>query len=191
MLLSILHVLHAPLPPPSSSFPPSLLLFLIPYPPSFLLILPSSSSFLPPPPSFLLECRRLAPTPPRERGGGHHVRGRAGSWGLSPQRPARALPLPGLHAPISEEPLGGVGGKSASEGEVPKAVLPWRVKPMGKWRRGVGPPFMEQFLCCLGAGLGGLRSRSGVVRRSRCPVRIGHCPELAAVSPGVLCAARS
>ena len=33
-------------------------------------------------------------------GGGHHARDRAGSWGLPPQRPARALPRPGPHAPL-------------------------------------------------------------------------------------------
>ena len=75
----------------------------------------SSSLFLP---SFLLQSAaggepRPAQTPPRERGGGHHARGRAGSRRLPPQRPARALPRPGLHAPISEEPLGGMGGGSA------------------------------------------------------------------------------
>ena len=75
--------------------------------------------FLVPCPSFLLPRvpraggRRPAQTPPRKRGGGHPTRGRAGSWGLPPQKPARALPRPGPHAPISEEPLGGVGGKSA------------------------------------------------------------------------------
>ena len=51
--------------------------------------------------------------PPREREGGHHAWDRAGSRRLPPQRPARALPRPGLHAPISEELLGGVGGRSA------------------------------------------------------------------------------
>ena len=50
-------------------------------------------------------------------GGGHHARGCAGSRRLPPQRPARALPRPGPHAPISEELLGGVGGRSAKRRE--------------------------------------------------------------------------
>ena len=60
---------------------------------------------------------------PRERVGGHHARDCAGSWGLPPQRPARTLPHRGPNAPISEEPLGGVGSEVQSEGEVPKAVF--------------------------------------------------------------------
>ena len=50
-------------------------------------------------------------------GGGHHVWDRAGSRRLPPQRPARALPRLGPHAPISEELLGGVGGRSATRRE--------------------------------------------------------------------------
>ena len=57
--------------------------------------------------------RRPAQMPPRERRGGHHAWDRAGSRRLPPQRPARALPRPGPHAPISEELLGGVSGRSA------------------------------------------------------------------------------
>ena len=58
--------------------------------------------------------------PSRERRGGHHARDRAGSWRLPPQWPARALPRPGPHAPISEGPLGGVGGRSAKRKEALK-----------------------------------------------------------------------
>ena len=56
-----------------------------------------------------------AQMPPEGRGGGHQARDRPGSQRLRlpPQRPARALPRPGPHAPISEEPLGGVGERSA------------------------------------------------------------------------------
>ena len=81
---------------PSCSFLP-ILLFLIPKPPSY---------FLP----RMAQARnhRLAQKPPRERKGGHHARDHAGSRGLPLQRPARALPRPGPHAPISEEPLGSV-----------------------------------------------------------------------------------
>ena len=50
-------------------------------------------------------------------GGGHRARDRAGSRRLPPQRPARALPRPGPHAPISEELLGDVGGRSAKRRE--------------------------------------------------------------------------
>ena len=46
--------------------------------------------------------RSPAQTPPRERGGGHHARGRAGSRRLPSQRPARALPHPGSHAPLPQ-----------------------------------------------------------------------------------------
>ena len=102
--------------PPSPSY--SLLQLAPSHPP-----LPQSLSFsLPRVPQ--AGSRRPAQTPPRERGGGHHARDRAGSWGQPPQRPARALPRPGLHAPISEEPLGGVGGKSAKRrGRLSKAGL--------------------------------------------------------------------
>ena len=74
-------------------------------------LLPPLSSFL----SFILLPPRMLPAGSREqaqapaRGGaevrrGHHWHAR---W------PARALPRPGAHAPISDEPLGGVGGRSA------------------------------------------------------------------------------
>ena len=62
-----------------------------------------------------LKCRR--------RGAAGRLRRRFGSQGAATtpgaatQRPARALPRPGPHAPISEEPLGGVGGKSAERKE--------------------------------------------------------------------------
>ena len=111
------------LPPRSQSPPPPI--------PLFLTLLPPSHP--------LLECRRRraagrlrrclgrggrpprpgprwvpgAATTPRTAlgpGGCHHAQDRAGSRGLPPQRPARALPRPGPHAPISEEPLGGAGG---------------------------------------------------------------------------------
>ena len=51
----------------------------------------------------------------RGGGGGHQAWDHPGSQRLRlpPPRPARALPRPGPHAPISEEPLGGVGGRSA------------------------------------------------------------------------------
>ena len=51
------------------------------------------------------------------REGGHHARDRARSRRLPPQRPARVLPRPGPHAPISEELLGGVGERSAKRRE--------------------------------------------------------------------------
>ena len=81
--------------------------------PTSLLPSPSSRSFLPSSPHSLSSIphlsrvpqagsRRPAQMPPRERGGGHHARHRAGPWRLPPQRPARALPRPGPHAPISK-----------------------------------------------------------------------------------------
>ena len=89
----------------STSFLPSTHFFLsssssLFYPPSYIRVLQAGSP-------------RPAQTPPQERGGGHHARDRAGFRRLLPQRPAWALPRPGPHAPISEEPLGGVGGRSA------------------------------------------------------------------------------
>ena len=76
-----------------------------PLPSLFCLILPQAGS------------RGQAQVPPRSGGGGHHARDRAGPRRLPPQRPARALPRPGPHAPISEQPLGGVGGRSAKRRE--------------------------------------------------------------------------
>ena len=88
-----------------------------PFPPSLLSVL-----HLPRVPE--ARSHKPAQTPPRERGGGHHARGCAGSRRLPPQRPARALPRPGPHAPILKDPLGGVGGRSAKRREeAPKAVL--------------------------------------------------------------------
>ena len=78
--------------PPSRS--PSLLRLAPSHPP-----LPQSLSFPLPRVPQAGSCRP-AQTPPRERGGGHHARDRAGSWGLPPPRPARALPRPGPHAPL-------------------------------------------------------------------------------------------
>ena len=53
--------------------------------------------------------RGPAQMPPR--GGGHQARDRAASG--ESRGPARALPHPGPHAPISKKPLGGVGGRNA------------------------------------------------------------------------------
>ena len=63
--------------------------------------------------------RGRALTPPwgEERGGARFVwdcAGEPGNWG---NRPARALRRPGSHAPISEEPLGDVGGRSVKDVE--------------------------------------------------------------------------
>ena len=73
---------------PSNSFLP-ILLFLI-----LFILLPTS------------ECRRRGATGRLRRrlgsGGGHHARDRAGSRRLPPQRPARALPRPGPHAPLPQ-----------------------------------------------------------------------------------------
>ena len=83
-----------------------------------------------------------AQTPPR--GGGRGAgRPRPGPrWGSrrlrQPWRPARALPRPGPHAPISEEPLGGVGGRSAKARE--DALR--SATGAGQEGRGGGPLFM-------------------------------------------------
>ena len=144
-----------------SSYPPLPHSF---YPPSYFRV-PQAGS------------HRPAQTPPRERGGGHHARDRAGSQRLPPQRPARALPRPGPHAPISEEPLGGVGGRSAKrrlvrcskgrsfaavteadgDGRRAKVLLLWRGERAVLWCS------MESW-------------RSGGTQ-----VRIGRCPGLAEV----------
>ena len=64
---------------------------------------------------------RVGQTPPRggAEGRGGHARDRAGGSRRlkQPWRPARALPRPGPHAPIFEEPLGGVGERSAKARE--------------------------------------------------------------------------
>ena len=117
--------------------------------------------------------------PPRKRGGGHHAWDRAGSRRLSPQRPARALPRPGPHAPISEELLGGVGGRSAkrrlgrgSKGRYFAAVSEAdgggrRAKVLLLWsgKRGV-------LWCSVKSG--GLRSESG--RGPELAGVAGYCP---------------
>ena len=121
--------------------------------PSFPLVLSSRSFLL----LFLLlyflsyiflECRRRGATSRLRRrlgsgGGGHHARGCAGSRRLPPQRPARALPHPGPHAPILKKPLGGVGGRSAKRREeAPKAgLLPQWPELIEMRREGWRPSF--------------------------------------------------
>ena len=121
---------------PSLPFP-SLPSFSLPRSSSFL---PCSSSILPPRMAWV-GSRGQAQMPLEGRGGGHHARLR-----LPPQRPARALPRPGPHAPISEEPLGGVGGRSAQWREKDSERLCLCSCGRGGWRtteRGGGGPFME------------------------------------------------
>ena len=131
---------------------------------------------------------------PRERVGGHHARDCAGSWGLPPQRPARTLPHRGPNAPISEEPLGGVGSEVQSEGEVPKAVFAVPSEADGEVKAWRGPSLLwGGSSVARGTGSGEFRSRSGVVCSSR-DVRselgvfwsyrgqlgsLRYCPELA------------
>ena len=78
-----------------------------------------------------------------EAGGGHHARDCAGSRRLPPQRPARDLPRPGPHAPISEELLGGVGGRSAKRREEAlEAGFAAVTEADGERRGGRRPPFL-------------------------------------------------
>ena len=177
--LLIFHVLHAPLPPPLSSSSSS----------SLILLLPSL-------PSFLLECRRrgaagrlqrrlgsggAATMPGTAPGpGGCYPRGRPG---LS-RAPARTPQSPKSHWEVwvgKRKRRGGSEGVFAVASEADGGVKARR-RPFLLWSGScVAPGWIRwapfPIWCCPKVG--------------RCPVRIGHCPELASARSGVLSAVRS
>ena len=99
-----------------------------------------------------LECRRRGATGRLGRrfgsgGGGHHARDRAGSRRLPPQRPARALPGPGPHAPNLRRATGRrERGKREAErrGSKDRSLLRWPKLMRDEKGEEEGDPLMEQ-----------------------------------------------
>ena len=141
---------------------------LLAYPPLLLLLL-----FLVLPSTPFLECgRRGAAATPGTALGSRRLR--------QPWRPARALPRPGPHGPISEEPLGGVGGRSAKAREdALRSATGAEQEGRGRgplfmpvWRR----PFPTSELRLRQLRLGSLWRRSGLGPCSRSgPGAFGPC----------------
>ena len=124
----------------------------------FLILLPPSYPFL--------ECRRRGAAGRLRRclgsrGGGYHARDRAGSRGLPPKGPARALPRPGPHAPNLRRATGRRGRVKPETEETLKVGFAVVTEADGDGKSGPGPPFMER---PSGGPSGGLGSGLGVSR---------------------------